>query len=209
MIRARRAVATPVISGNGLELRPWDNALVTQMAAWGERGFPYNPFDVGFLRDPARAAAAVLVHQYRSQHRHFIATEGGVAVGRVSLNLEDSEGLYFWGVHVPPEHEGRGVCRRMLATLMESLERSMPGRDFVLISNAFAGHAHRAYTALGFTIADTRWQHDRELEEALLTATEAQVAALAGNIRFAAGRWEIRAHLFRRRAGAPMSVGWR
>ena len=207
MTRRRRAAANPAVKGYGLELRPWDNELAAQMARWGERGFPYHPFDMGYLRDPVRSAAEVLVHQYRSQHRHYVATEAGIAVGRVSVNLEDGEGLYFWAVHVPPEHEGRGVCRRMLAVLIEWLERAMPGRDFALISNAFAEHAHRAYTALGFTVADTRWQYDREMAEGLVTASETQVAALAGNIRFAGGRWEMRAHLFRRRPGAPMSVG--
>src|SRR5688572_10723811 len=47
------------LSGHGLELRPWSAGLVAQMAQWGERGFPYQSFDLGYLRDPARAASAL------------------------------------------------------------------------------------------------------------------------------------------------------
>ena len=201
--------STEVIAGNGLELRPWDRQLVQQMADWGERGFPYHPFDLGHLREPQRAGAELFLRGHTGPHRHYVATEDGRAVGRVSLNLEDPAGLYLWSVHVPPELEGRGVCRRMLGALMTSFERTLPDRSCVLVSNTFAEHAHRAYTALGFVVEETRWQFDRELAEGLWRVSEAKRMALADHVRFCNGRWEVLVNVFRRPPGAPMNVSSR
>lgn len=197
----------PPISGNGLVLRPWDDGLVAQMAAWGVRGFPYHPFDLGHLGDPARAAAELLRVHEAGPHRHFVACEDDRAVGRASVNLRDEAGLYIWAVHVPPEHEGRGVCRRMLATLMTWLESAYPATDFVLSSNTFAEHAHRAYFALGFHVSETRWHHDRELAARLWTATPAERAPIGSHIRFYNGQWQVRTYIMRRPRGAPMATG--
>src|SRR6185503_12846802 len=122
MTSAPEAVYPATIEAYGLALRPWDEQLVRRAAAWGERGFPYHAFDLGHLGDPLRARAHLARMLDDGPHRHFVACEGGEAVGRVSVNLRDLTGLYIWSVHVPPEHEGRGVCRRMLAGLMEWLE---------------------------------------------------------------------------------------
>lgn len=200
---------TPVIEGYGLTLRPWDEDLVRQMAAWGERGFPYHAFDLGYLRDPARAASALAGTRENGPHRHFIACEGETAIGRVSVNLRDESGLYLWSVHVPPEHEGRGVCRRMLAALMDWLENRYPASDFVLTTNTFADHAHRAYEALGFTIWETRWHYDREIADMLWKVTPAVREPIAKHIRFQSGRWEVRTHVMRRPRGSPMQTGVR
>lgn len=196
----------PVLEGEGLVLRPWDRDLVRQMAAWGEYGFPYHAFDLAYLRDPAAAEAALATHTAPGRHRHYVAVEAGEAVGRCSVNLEDVAGLYLWSVHVPPERKGRGIARRMLAVLMRALEAEFPGRPFVLTSNTFATHAHRAYLALGFRIIDTRWQVDRELAERLWRVTPAERAPLERHIRFHDGRWQVRAHVFRREPGAPMDL---
>lgn len=197
----------PVLEGEGLVLRPWDAELVRQLATWGEYGFPYHAFDLGRLRDPAEAARALAEHTARGRHRHYIAVESGQAVGRCSVNLEDEAGLYLWAVHVPPEHQGRGAARRMLAVLIRALEAEFPGEEFVLTSNTFAERAHRAYFALGFEIAETRWHYDREIAERLWRAGDDERAPLAGHIRFHEGRWQVRAHVFRRRPGAPMRLG--
>lgn len=196
-----------LIRGNGLELRPWDATLVRQLAAWGERGFPYHAFDLGYLRDPRRASAALARMREEGPHRHFVACEEGTAVGRVSVNLRDEAGLYLWSVHVPPEHEGRGVCRRMLATLMTWLEEQYPRSDFVLTSNTFATHAHRAYRALGFAVAEARWHFDRDIAEELWRASSTARQELASHIRFHNGRWEVRVFIMRRNRGAAMAVG--
>lgn len=195
------------IPGEGLVLRPWDAALISQLAEWEQRGFPYHAFDLGHLRDPERAAATLAWTREPGPHRHFIAIEGGAAVGRASVNLRDVSGLYIWGVHVPPDHEGRGVCRRMLAALMRWLEPLYPGRPFVLSSNSFAEHAHRAYFALGFDIVETRWHHDRELAEALWRGGPTARRPLVSHIRFSGGRWEVRTHVLRREPGTPMATG--
>ncbi|MCC6381220.1 MAG: GNAT family N-acetyltransferase [Dehalococcoidia bacterium] len=195
------------IRGAGLELRPWDADLVRQMATWGERGFPYHAFDLGYLKDPRRASAGLARTREDGPHRHFVACEEGVAVGRVSVNLRDEAGLYLWSVHVPPEHEGRGVCRRMLATLMTWLEEQYPRSDFVLTTNTFATHAHRAYRALGFATSETRWHFDRDIAEELWRAPSAAREEIAPHVRFHNGRWEVRVFIMRRRRGTPMSVG--
>lgn len=195
------------IEGQGLILRPWDEALVRQMATWGERGFPYHAFDLGQLRDPARAGAMLARMRGPGMHRNFVACEDGVAVGRVSVNLKDPAGLYLWGVHVPPEYEGRGICRRMLATLIGWLEEVRPGCDFALTANAFAEHAHRAYFGLGFSIVETRWHFDREVANALWKVSPEEREPIAKYVRFHAGQWETRTHFMRRRAGAPMHAG--
>lgn len=200
---------TPVIEGYGLTLRPWDEGLVRQMAAWGERGFPYHAFDLGYLRDPMRAASMLAWARENGPHRHFVACEGETAVGRFSVNLRDELGLYLWSVHVPPEHDGRGVCRRMLAAGMTWLEEKYAGSDFVLTTNTFAAHAHRAYAALGFAVAETRWHYDREIAEMLWRAPPAEREPVAKHIRFQAGRWEVRTHVMRRRRGTPMDTGTR
>jgi RimJ/RimL family protein N-acetyltransferase len=198
------------VHGSALVLRPWNEALVRQMAAWSQHGFPYHAFDLGHLRNPAAARTALATAQDESPpHRHFVACEGDAAVGRVSVNLRDEAGLYLWAVHVPPEHEGRGVCRRMLAALMGWLEPQYPGVDFVLSSNTFAEHAHRAYRALGFAVAETRWHYDRELAEFLWRAPARSRLAIATHLRFHAGRWEVRVHVMRRRPGTPMQLGAR
>ncbi len=194
------------LSGYGLQLRPWDPALIRQMAQWGERGFPYHMFDLGYLRDPSRASSALSWSREESRHRHFIAVEDGAAVGRASVNLEDDNGLYLWAVHVPPEHEGRGIARRMLATVMIWLESEAPGFDFILTTNSFAERAHRTYFALGFNTIDTRWVNDDVLTKAMWQVAPAQRKQIAAHVRFFDGRWQVRQHLMRRLAGAQMHV---
>jgi RimJ/RimL family protein N-acetyltransferase len=203
---AAEAVYPRAIPAYGLELRPWDEDLVRQAASWGERGFPYHAFDLGFLSDPVRAAAHLVRSREDGPHRHFVACEDGLAVGRVSVNLRDLTGLYIWSVHVPPEHERRGVCRRMLAGLMQWLEEESPRKEFVLNSNAYATHAHRAYAALGFAVTETRWYHDREVAAELWRVTPRAREPLARHIRFHNGRWEVRTHTFVRRRGTPMAT---
>lgn len=198
--------SAPAIRGDGIELRPWDLDGLRQVAAWGQRGFPYHAFDMGHLRDPKRLDATLAWSRERGPHRHFIAYEGDTAVGRCSVNLRDESGLYIWAVHVPPEHEGRGVCRRMLATLMTWLESEFHG-DFVLTANTFAEHAHRAYFALGFRVTETRWHFDREIAELLWKVPHAEREPLTPHIRFQNGRWEVRVHIMRRRRGTPMATG--
>lgn len=194
----------PLTSGLGLELRPWDRAIVAQLAAWDTHGFPYGAFDLSFLRDRQRASTTLDRMRQRKPHLHVVACEEGVAVGRASVNHEDPAGLYIWSVHVPPMHEGKGVCRRMLAVFMSWLEVEYPGRDFVLTSNTFATRAHRAYESLGFSIVETRWQHDRELAGELHRRSDAEREPIAAHIRWANGRWEVRTYVFHRRAGAPI-----
>lgn len=202
------ATSATSIEGFGLELRPWDADLVRQMGEWGERGFPFHAFDLGHLRDPAKAAAALQFAHQKSPHHHYIACEDGRAVGRVSVNLHDLSGLYIWAVHVPPEHAGRGVCRRMLALLMSHLEEALPGApEFVLTSNSFAEHAHRAYRAVGFEVAETRWHFDKEIAERLWKVDPAQREPIARHIRFYSGRWQVRTYVFKRRRGTPIDAG--
>lgn len=194
----------PAIEGNGLELRPWSAELIAQMGNWRERGFPYQAFDLGHLRDSARAASALEWSSSESRHRHFVAVEDGVAVGRCSVNLEDDNGLYIWAVHVPPEHDSRGVARRMLATLMTWLESVAPGFDFILTTNTFAEHAHRAYFALGFSVIETIWVTDDGITKAMWQVPVEQRQLVRHHIRFHDGGWQVRQHLMQRRAGAPM-----
>ena len=138
------------IEGEGLTLVPWNGELLRGMANWRERGFPYGAFDMGFLRDPARFAEFSARVRNDTRHVHFAAVEGDAPVGRVSVNLQDPAGLYLWGVHVPPEHEGQGVCRRMLTALIAWLAVERPNEGLVLSANTFAERALRAYLALGF-----------------------------------------------------------
>ncbi|MEO8540427.1 MAG: GNAT family N-acetyltransferase [bacterium] len=203
MVRAEYPAAIP---GDGLELRPWDDELASQLANWGLRGFPYHAFDLAHLRDPLKRATAIAGCREDGPHRHFIAVESGVAVGRVSVNLRDAAGSYLWAVHVPPEHEGRGVCRRMLAALMEYLEITNPRPSFVLTTNSFAETAHRAYRALGFEVAETRWHYDREIADALWRVTPKEREPVSRHIRFQSGRWQVRSYVMRREPGAPMNT---
>jgi RimJ/RimL family protein N-acetyltransferase len=176
------------------------------MARWGERGFPYHAFDLGHLRNPNRARVELQRARENGPHRHFVAVEGGEPVGRVSVNLRDDSGLYLWSVHVPPEHEGRGVARRMLAALMTWLERECPGPDFVLTSNTFAEHAHRAYFALGFRIVESRWHFDREIAQQLWRVSPEAREPVARHTRFQNGRWEVHVHVMMRKPGTPMDL---
>jgi len=195
------------IPGDGLELRPWDLALAQRMAGWSTRGFPYHAFDLSHLREPARLSSAVAGCLEDGPHRHFVAVEDDEPVGRVSVNLRDAAGNYLWAVHVAPEHEGRGVCRRMLATLMRYLEEHHPKPSFVLTTNAFAEHAHRAYRALSFEVSETRWHYDREIAEALWRVTPKEREPIARHIRFQNGRWQVRSYVMRREPGSPMHTG--
>lgn len=194
----------PLITGYGLELRPWDDDILPQMALWGHRGFPYHAFDLGYLNDPGRRAAALNRYRELGTHRHYVACEDGAPVGRVSVNLKDPTGLYFWSVHVPPEHSGRGVCRRMLSALIDALSDEFPGRDFALTTNTFATPAHRVYAALGFSVAETRWHYDREIAEQLWRVPHEQRAPVATHIRFHTGRWEVRVYIMTRPSGAAL-----
>jgi ribosomal protein S18 acetylase RimI-like enzyme len=197
----------PTIEGHGLTLRPWDVELVRRMVEWGERGFPYHAFDLGRLRRPGGVEAEIERVSQAGPHRHFVACEDGVPVGRVSVNLQDGAGLYLWSVHVPPEYEGRGVCRRMLAALMTSLEQDYPGRPFALNANSFAEHALRAYAALGFEIMDTRWHFDLDLAKELWRIAPEERRPIARHLRFQNGRWEVRTHLMERQPGTYMNIG--
>ena len=187
------------ILGDGIELRPWDEDLVAQMSQWSVRGFPYHAFDTDHLRDPVKARAALNRHRSPGPHRHFIACEGETAVGRVSVNLRDQAGIYFWGVHVPEEHGRRGVCRRMMSALIDWLEERYPlGPGFVLSTNAFATHAHRAYRSVGFEIDETRWHYDKQLADELWKVPPAVRAPVSPFVRFHNGQWEVRIHIMRR-----------
>jgi RimJ/RimL family protein N-acetyltransferase len=198
-VTAAPALYPEAIEGDGVLLRPWDEGLVAQMAAWTVRGFPYHAFDMDFLRDPARARSALARHRAPGPHRHFIACEGETAVGRVSVNLRDQAGIYFWGVHVPEEHGRRGVCRRMLEALIAWLEERYPlGNGFVLSTNAFATHAHRAYRAVGFEIDETRWHYDKQIADELWRVPQSLRAPISSFIRFHGGQWEVRIHIMRR-----------
>lgn len=194
------------IAGYGLVLRPWDDGMVRQMARWGEHGFPYHAFDLGFLRERFRAEMTLRKMRETDPHHHFVACVDGRAVGRVSVNMRDPAGLYLWSVHVPPEYEGQGVCRRMIAALISWLEVEVPGVPFVLTTNTFAEHAHRAYAALGFSVMDTRWQFDQEIAREMWKRPEEAHRSLAGHVRFQNGRWEVRAYVMSRQPGAPMDV---
>ncbi len=197
----------PDIDGEGLSLRPWDDGLAAQMAAWAVRGFPFHAFDLGHLVDPVKRASAVQTCREDTIHRHFVAVQDGIAVGRVSVNSRDFAGCYFWAVHVPPDHEGKAVCRRMLAVLMRHLEAHEPRPSFLLTSNAFNDHAHRAYEALGFKVSETRWHYDREIANLLWRVTPKEREPLQRHLRFQSGRWQVRTHIFRREPGAPMHLG--
>ncbi|MGB4861885.1 MAG: GNAT family N-acetyltransferase [Tepidiformaceae bacterium] len=199
----------PELDGEGLVLRPWDAELAEQMATWSVRGFPFHAFDLGHLADPAARATAVANCRAEGPHRHFVAVENGVAVGRVSVNLRDLTGSYIFAVHVPAEHEGRAVCRRMLAVLMSWLEKEHPRPRFILTANAFNLHAHRAYRALGFESVETRWHFDREIADALWRVTPKQREPIQRFIRFQNGRWQVKTYIFQRKPGAPMSLGVR
>lgn len=190
------------LPGDGLVLRPWDEGLIAQAANWSERGFPYHAFDLGHLKDPGEAARYLRFAHERGPHRHFVACEEGVAVGRVSVNLRDEAGLYFWGVHVPPEHAGRGVARRMLASIIAWLEEMYPfGPAFVLSSNTFAEVAHRVYRSVGFEVAETRWHFDRQLAERLWEVTPEEREPISRHTRFYRGHWEVRVYIMRRPHG--------
>ena len=190
------------IPGEGLVLRPWNRQLLQQVANWGQRGFPYHAFDMGHLNDPVEARKMLRTTSEPGPHRHFVALENETAVGRVAVNLRDEAGFYIWGVHVPPEHGGRGVARRMVDALVRWLEERYPGGPgFLLSTNAFAIHAHRAYRAVGFEIAETRWHYDRQLAEQLWQVRAGQRAEIADHIRFYRGRWEVRVHIMRRPRG--------
>lgn len=194
------------ISGYGLRLVPWNADLLAEMGRWGERGFPYHAFDLGYLRQPERVKSVLAWTEERREHRHYAAVENGVAVGRISVNLQDETGLYLWSIHVPPEHEGRGIARRMIAALMTSLEITHPGLDFILATNGFATPAHRVYHALGFTILETRWLVDEEIAKALWKVDKERRKPIMEHMRFAGRQWQVRQHLMVRRAGATMNV---
>jgi RimJ/RimL family protein N-acetyltransferase len=200
------ATGQPDISGYGLVLRGWDDDLVALMAEWGERGFPYHAFDLGHLADPFRRSAALARYRDTSQHRHYVACEDGLPVGRVSVNPSDAAGLYLWSVHVPTDHAGRGVCHRMLAALMDAYEVEFPGKAFALSTNTFAANAHRVYEDLGFRTVESRWHFDREIADRLWKVTPQERAPIARHIRFQGGRWEVRVYTMVRQPGTPMVV---
>ena len=183
------------IKGAGLELRPWDRGLVKQLAAWGEHGFPYGAFDLGYLRDPKEAENALNFAIKGTKHLHFIACEDSLAVGRVSVNLQDPAGLYIWSVHVPPEHTRRRVAYRMLNVLIRWLVEKYPTKEIVLTVNAFAQHAYNLYLSLGFEMRDTLWRFDPKLNEEIKQASSDRRSVLKNRIRFINNRWEVMTYL--------------
>lgn len=197
----------PELRGEGLALRPWDDELIASALGWQDHAFPYQAFNLGHTLDVGRAAELLANARAPGRHRHYAAVEGGVPVGRVSVNLEDPAGLYLWSVHVPPDHEGRGVCRRMLAVMISWLEYRHPTRSCLLNSSAFSLHAHRAYFALGFRITDAVWRQDAELQDAWRSATTDQQEAVRDHVRTVDGQMETRTYIMRRRRGARMDTG--
>ncbi len=196
-----RLASTPgqaILSGEGLELRPWDEDLVRQMGRWSAHGFPYHAFDLVHLRDRRRASAALASVREATVHRHYVACEDGRAVGRFSVNLDDPGGMYFWAVHVPPEHQGRHVCQRMMGVAIRAMEAEKPARDFVLTSHAFALRAHAAYFRLGFHIAETRWLFDQEIARELWKVGHDLREPIAPFTRMRNGRWEVQSFVMTR-----------
>ena len=126
---------------------------------------------------------------------HFVACEDSVAVGRVSVNLEDPAGLYIWSVHVPPEHARRRVAYRMLTVLIKWLEGKYPNQEIVLTVNAFANHARRLYLSLGFTVRDTLWRFDQKLNEEIYQVSESSRHDLGDTVRLKNSRWEVMTYL--------------
>lgn len=183
------------IKGEGLELCVWDRQLLEQLASWGERGFPYGAFDLGYLRNRKEAEVALNFVLNGTKHLHFIACEDSVAVGRVSVNLEDPAGLYIWAVHVPPEHARRRVAYRMLTVLIKWLEGKYPNQEIVLTVNAFANHAHRLYLLLGFNVRDTLWRFDPRLNEEIYQVSVNRRRVLEDTVRFVNNRWEVMTYL--------------
>ena len=183
------------IKGEGLELCVWDRQLLEQLASWGERGFPYGAFDLGYLRNRKEAEVALNFVLNGTKHLHFIACEDSVAVGRVSVNLEDPAGLYIWSVHVPPEHARRRVAYRMLTVLIKWLEEKYPNQEIVLTVNAFANHARRLYLSLGFNVRDTLWRFDPKLNEEIYQVSVNRRRVLEDTVRFANNRWEVMTYL--------------
>jgi ribosomal protein S18 acetylase RimI-like enzyme len=183
------------IKGEGLELCVWDRQLLEQLASWGERGFPYGAFDLGYLRNRKEAEVALNFVLNGTKHLHFIACEDSVAVGRVSVNLEDPAGLYIWSVHVPPEHARRRVAYRMLTVLIKWLEGKYPNQEIVLTVNAFANHARRLYLLLGFNVRDTLWRFDPKLNEEIYQVSVNRRRVLEDTVRFVNNRWEVMTYL--------------
>ena len=183
------------IKGEGLELCVWDRQLLEQLASWGERGFPYGAFDLGYLRNRKEAEVALNFVLNGTKHLHFIACEDSVAVGRVSVNLEDPAGLYIWSVHVPPEHARRRVAYRMLTVLIKWLEEKYPNQEIVLTVNAFANHARRLYLSLGFNVRDTLWRFDPKLNEEIYQVSVNRRRVLEDTVRFVNNRWEVMTYL--------------
>ena len=75
-----REIEDRPIKGEGLELCVWDSQLLEQLASWGERGFPYGAFDLGYLRNRKEAEEALNFALNGTKHLHFIACEDSVAV---------------------------------------------------------------------------------------------------------------------------------
>ena len=183
------------VKGEGLELCIWDSQLLEQLASWGERGFPYGAFDLGYLRNRKEAEEALNFALNGTKHLHFIACEDSVAAGRVSVNLEDPAGLYIWSVHVPPEHARRRVAYRMLTVLIKWLEGKYPNQEIVLTVNAFANHARRLYLSLGFTVRDTLWRFDSKLNEEIYQVSASSRHDLGDTVRLKNSRWEVMTYL--------------
>ena len=88
---------------------------------------------------------------------------------------------------------------------LEEVRPEVP--EFILSSNTFAEPAHRAYRALGFEVAETRWHFDKEIAERLWKVDPAEREPISRHIRFHSGRWQVRTYVFKRRRAAPMNPG--
>lgn len=86
----------------------------------------------------------------------FGAFEGGQLVGLVALGREDMKNLshkaLIWGMHVKPEHRGKGIAKALLQEAL-SLARSVPGVLQVNLGvNASNTAAIGLYESIGFKV---------------------------------------------------------
>ena len=168
---------------------------------------PLSGFATGAWRGVIGAAGLVVVSTLRGQAPwRYPLPVRWVAFG--GLGVVFSQLLFFEAMARTGVAVGTLVAigaAPLMAALIDWLETEYPGPDFVLTTNTFAERAHRAYQALGFKVAETRWHYDRPLAEQLWRVPREQRKAIESHLRFHNGRWEVRTHLMARPQGGGAS----
>lgn len=126
------------------------------------------------LSDPARITDQMYLAYLSVAGRGWVAESNGQIVG---FCYADREGSSIWALFLYPEHEGRGIAKRLLNLAVDWLFEL--GHDCIELSTGVGTRADRFYAAQGWTRAEV--ERDKSVRYILHKAAAPTIVAAPSN----------------------------